>query len=59
MTRRPLSDGVGKMPAHLISYMNTVAIQAAAISPSTIRTTGLIFMGFGVAYLIYRWFRDR
>lgn len=49
------------MFASLTSYLNAIAIYSAADPDkvSTIRITGLIFMGFGIAYLVYRWFRDR
>ena len=49
------------MLAGLMPYVNTIAIYSAADPDkvSAIRTTGLLFMAFGVLYLIYRWFRDR
>lgn len=47
------------MLTSLVPYVNSVAIYSFSFTPSTIRTTGLIFMGFGIAYLVYRWFRDR
>lgn len=44
-----------------LSYMQDTILYTAASSDKVdvIRTTGLLFMAFGVAYLIYRWFRDR
>lgn len=49
------------MLASLMPYLNEIVIYSAADPDkvSAIRTTGLIFMGFGIAYLVYRWFRDR
>ena len=47
------------MSASLVAYVNTIGIPTAVITASDVRTTGLLFMAFGIAYLIYRWFRDR
>ena len=49
------------MTASLMPYLNTIAIYSAADPDkvSAIRTTGLFFVAFGIAYLIYRWFRNR
>lgn len=49
------------MLTSLVPYLNTIAIYSAADPDkvSTIRTTGFLFIAFGIAYLVYRWFRDR